>query len=105
MIRRTLPQRRAAETLDLCFGNQYFTITVGRFHDGSPAEVFVDVAKSGQDLANVARDAAILLSLALQYGTPVESVRCAVTRGARGEAASIIGAVVDCLAASERGAP
>jgi hypothetical protein len=29
MIRRTLPQRRAAETFDLRFWNQLFTVTVG----------------------------------------------------------------------------
>jgi hypothetical protein len=29
MIRRTLPQRRAAETFGLQFWNQLFTVTVG----------------------------------------------------------------------------
>jgi hypothetical protein len=42
MIRRTLPQRRAAETFDLRFRNQLFTVTVGFYADGTPGEVFID---------------------------------------------------------------
>ena len=102
-MRRVLPQRRAAEISDLRFGNKNFTITIGRFGDGAPAEVFVDVAKSGTDLAAIARDAAVVLSLALQHGTPIETIRHAVTRSGSGEAASIIGATVDQLTA--RGGP
>ena len=53
MIRRTLAQRRAAETFDLRFWNQLFTVTVGFYPDGTPAEVFVDIAKSGADIAGI----------------------------------------------------
>jgi hypothetical protein len=38
MIRRTLPQRRAAETLDLRFWNQPFAVTVGFYADGKSRE-------------------------------------------------------------------
>ena len=71
MIRRTLPQRRAAETFDLRFWNQPFTVTVGFYPDGTPGEVFVGVGKTGTDIASVARDAAVVISLALQHGVPV----------------------------------
>ena len=50
MIRRTLPQRRAAETFDLRFWNQPFTVTVGFYADGTPGEVFIDGGKTGQDI-------------------------------------------------------
>jgi hypothetical protein len=43
----------------------------------------------------ITRDGAILLSLALQHGTPLETIANAITRNCRGEADSIIGAVVD----------
>ena len=99
MIRRILPQRRAAETFDLRFWNQPFTVTVGFFDDGTPGEVFVDSRKTGGDVDAIARDAAVLLSLGLQHGTPIETIRHAVTRnGASGAPASIIGAVVDAVA-------
>ena len=98
MTRRTLPQRRASETFDLRFWNQNFTVTVGRYPDGMIGEVFIDGGKSGQDVQSTARDAAVVLSLALQHGIPIETLRHAVTRNGSGEAASILGATVDRLA-------
>ena len=83
MIRRTLPQRRAAETFDLRFWNQLFTVTVGFYADGTPGEVFIDGGKTGNDIQSIARDAGALLSLALQHGTSIESVRHAITRDSR----------------------
>ena len=86
MIRRTLPQRRAAETFDLRFWNQPFTVTVGFYADGTPGEVFIDGGKTGTGHpSHIARDAAVLLSLALQHGVPPETIRHAVTRGASEE--------------------
>lgn len=105
MIRRLLPQRRSAETFTVRFWNQAFTVTAGRYLDGSLGEVFIDVAKSGQDMQSIARDAAVVLSLALQHGTPIESIQRAVTRDSRGEPASILGAIVDALPATGRAAP
>ena len=97
MIRRTLPQRRAAETFNLRFWNQPFTVTVGFYPDGTPAEVFVNIAKSGADIAGIACDVGVVISLALQHHVEIETLRHAVTRDARGEAASLVGAVVDAL--------
>ena len=97
MIRRTLPQRRAAETIDLRFWNQPFTVTVGVYADGTPGEVFIDGRKTGNDIQPIARDAGVVLSLALHHGTPIETIRRAVTRNGSGSAASILGAVVDAL--------
>ena len=97
MIRRTLPQRRAAETFDLLFRNQTVTITAGFYSGGELGEVFINVGKSGTDIASVARDAAVVISLALQHGVPVADLRHAVTRDSTGAAASILGAIVDCI--------
>jgi hypothetical protein len=72
MIRRTLPQRRAAETFDMRFWNHPFTVTVGFYADGTLGEVFIDGGKTGQDIQSAARDAAVLLSLALQHGVPLK---------------------------------
>ena len=98
-MRRVLPERRAAETVTVVCRNQPVTITTGFYDDGSLGEVFIGTTKNGTDLAAVARDAGVLLSLALQHGVPIESIRHAVTRnGASGAPASIIGAVVDAVA-------
>jgi ribonucleoside-diphosphate reductase alpha chain len=79
------------------FWNQLFTVTIGFYADGTPGEVFIDGGKTGQDIQSTARDAAVVLSLALQHGVPPETIRHAVTRGASEEPASILGAVVDSI--------
>ena len=75
--RRNLPQRRASENFDIEFGGigRAHQITVGFYSDGSIGEVFIDGGKSGQDAEAIARDGAILLSLALQYGAALANIR------------------------------
>ena len=102
-MRRVLPRRRAAETFNLRFWNQPFIVTVGSYPDGTPGEVFITTAKSGADLQNIANDAAVILSLALQHHVSIEVIRHAMTRCNDGSPASILGAVVDCLSAIARG--
>jgi hypothetical protein len=97
MIRRTLPQRRAAETFHVRFSNLPFTVTVGFYADGTPGEIFIDGRKTGNDIEAIARDAGVLLSLALQHGVPPETIHQPVTRSALGEPASILGAIIDCI--------
>lgn len=98
-MRATLPPRRRAETVEIRHGghNAPFVVTVGFYDDGRPGEVFIDGAKSGSDMAATTRDGAILLSLALQHGVPLETIRHAVSRNPDGKASSIVGVVVDKL--------
>jgi hypothetical protein len=98
--RNTLPQRRLAETFDLQHGGKraVFQVTLGRYDDGRVGEVFISGAKAGTELDAVARDGAVLLSLALQYGVPLEVVRRAITREADGAPSTVLGAVIDQLA-------
>ena len=79
------------------FWNQPFTVTVGFYADGTPGEVFIDGCKTGNDIELIARDAGVLLSLALQHGVPPETIRHAITRGASEEPASILGAVINSI--------
>lgn len=97
--RMTLPVRRYCETFDLRHGDKRTTyqITLGRFADGRLGEVFISGAKAGSDLDAVARDGAVLLSLALQFGVPLEVIQHAITREQDGAPSTIIGAVVDKL--------
>jgi ribonucleoside-diphosphate reductase alpha chain len=95
--RRRLQHRRRAETFDLLFRNHVITVTAGFYADGTLGEVFISIGKSGTDIASVARDAGVVISLALQHHVEIDTLRHAVTRDARGEAASLIGAVVDAL--------
>jgi len=97
--RNTLPQRRHAETFELRHGGQntVFAITVGRHLDGSIGEVFINGAKAGSGTEAIARDGAVLLSIALQYGVPLDTIKHAITRESDGSPSTIVGAVVDRL--------
>jgi hypothetical protein len=90
-------KRRRAETFDLTFRNQLITITTGFYADDTFGEIFISTGKTGTDIASVARDAAVAISLALQHGVPIESLGHAITRDRSGAAASILGAVVDAI--------
>jgi hypothetical protein len=97
--RKPLPQRRASETFELRHGNHRgtFQVTIGYYPDGSIGEVFVSGAKAGSEVEAVARDSAVLLSIAVQFGVPLEIIRHAITREANGAPSTIIGAVIDRL--------
>src|SRR5262245_3607073 len=98
--RRALPQRRYCETFELRHGNQntMFHVTHGYYADGTIGEIFISGAKAGSEVEAVARDGAVLLSIALQYGVPLEVIRHAITREANGKPSTIVGAVVDRIA-------
>ena len=90
--RRRLQQRRRAETFDLLFRNQLVTVTAGLHADGALGEIFISTGKTGTNIASVARDAGVLLSLALQHGVDVATMAHAITRDRSGAATSILGA-------------
>ena len=98
MTRRDLPGRRAHELLPVSFRGLSFTVGIGRYSDGALAEVFIDSPKLASDLHADARDIAVLISIAVQHGTPVEAMRTALTRLERDEPAGLAGAVLDAIA-------
>jgi hypothetical protein len=105
MTRRVLPLRRPVRTFDLVHrtetAEQSYQVSVGYFCDGdemTPAEIFLSGCKVGSAVEAIARDAAILLSIMMQHGIDVRTLRGTVTREASGAPASIIGAVIDKLA-------
>jgi hypothetical protein len=97
--RRTLPQRRSCETFEIAFGGlaRSHTVTLGYYDDGTVGEVFINGGKSGEQVEAIARDGAVLLSLALQYGAEIENIRSAITRDEQGAPSSVVGAVIDQL--------
>jgi len=89
------------------FGDQSgeFTVTVGYYDDGRVGEVFIDGAKPGSTMADVTRDGAVLISLALQHGVPLFTMKHAVSRDRANNAATIIGAVIDRILEQENANP
>lgn len=97
--RNVMPKRRSSETFDLEFGGmRTHTVTVGFYDDHlTPGDVFINSGKSGEQLEAIARDGAVLLSLALQHGVPLTTIGGAITRNETGEPSTLIGAIVDKL--------
>jgi len=100
--RRELPMRRRSETFEIDFGglSKSHTVTVGYYDDGRPGEVFISGGKSGEQVEAIARDGAVLLSMALQHGVALETIQHAITRDSQDAPQSIIGVVVDRLIAA-----
>jgi hypothetical protein len=68
---------------------------------GRLLEIFLSFGRSGADVETNARDAAILISFALQYGAPIETMRKSLSRNADGSAAGPIGQLLDILEKEE----
>lgn len=98
--RNDLPARRESETFELRHGDlrTVFAVTLGFYPGGAIGEVFISGAKAGSEVEAVARDGAVLLSIALQHGVPMEILKRAITRDLDGKASSIVGTVIDRIA-------
>jgi hypothetical protein len=97
MTRTRLSNRRSSENFDLESQGLKFTATVSRFPDGSLAEIFLQNHKAGSMAGINAQDSAVVCSIALQYGVPVDVIRKALMRDSRGNASSPLGATLDML--------
>jgi hypothetical protein len=100
--RERLPNRRASEQIAFTCGGFKFIATVSRFIDGRLAEIFLTNGKCGSDSDVSARDAAIVASIALQHGVPVEVLRKALIREGKGVPSGPLGVVLDLMAGEAR---
>ena len=100
MPRERLPDRRQSETVDLHYGGRRYHLGIGEYPDGEPGETFVRGAKPGSDTDLLCDDIGVLISRLLQYGDDPASLASGMGRLGDGTtAASLVGAVVDVLAA------
>jgi ribonucleoside-diphosphate reductase alpha chain len=72
--RDRLPDTRRSLTHKFEVGELEGYITVGFYDDGRPGEVFVKIAKHGSTISGLVDTIAVLTSMALQYGVPVEAL-------------------------------
>ncbi len=73
-LRRRLPDTRRALTHKFDVAGHEGYITVGLYDDNSPGEVFITMAKEGSTIGGLMDTIATLVSVALQYGVPIESL-------------------------------
>ena len=97
MTRQRLPNRRQHELLTFQHDGIRYTAGVGRFEDGTLAEIFLNTAKQGTAIDVNARDAAVAASLLLQHGCSVNTLRQALTRNGDGSGSGPLARALDLL--------
>jgi hypothetical protein len=100
--RQRLPDRRPSESFVFALDGLRFTATVSRYADGRIGELFLTNHKSGNQSDTNARDAAIILSFALQHGADINEIRKALCRDGAGRALGPVAAAIDLITNGER---
>jgi ribonucleoside-diphosphate reductase alpha chain len=73
-VRRKLPDERNAITHKFSIAGHEGYITVGMYEDGKPGEIFLVMAKEGSTISGLMDAFATSISMALQYGVPLETL-------------------------------
>ncbi|HPI74662.1 MAG TPA: vitamin B12-dependent ribonucleotide reductase, partial [bacterium] len=71
-VRKRLPDERRSITHKFSISGHEGYITVGEYDDGKPGEIFVVMAKTGSVVSGLMDAFATSISMALQYGVPLE---------------------------------
>src|SRR3954467_10269408 len=73
--RKRMPRERESLTHKFSIGGHEGYITAGKYEDGSIGEIFItDVGKEGSTLRGMMNSFATAISIALQYGVPLETL-------------------------------
>ena len=73
--RRRMPRERQSITHKFSIGGHEGYITAGMYEDGSIGEIFLtDIGKEGSTLRGMMNSFATAISIALQYGVPLETL-------------------------------
>ncbi len=74
-FRRRMPRERQSITHKFSIGGHEGYITAGMYEDGSVGEIFLtDIGKEGSTLRGMMNSFATAISIALQYGVPLETL-------------------------------
>lgn len=93
--RERLRNRRQAFKITFVHEGIRYHGTIGRYDDGRIAEVFLAAGKPGDAIDLLARDLAVLASIAFQHGAPVQAVRSALAQENDGTPRGPLGALLD----------
>ncbi|MGH3899115.1 MAG: vitamin B12-dependent ribonucleotide reductase [Pseudonocardiaceae bacterium] len=72
-VRKRLPKKRPSETVSFTIGGAEGYLTAGSYPDDGLGEIFVKMSKQGSTLAGVMDAFSMGISIALQYGVPLET--------------------------------
>ncbi|MGH9790920.1 MAG: vitamin B12-dependent ribonucleotide reductase, partial [Candidatus Acidiferrales bacterium] len=70
--REKLPAERDSITHKFNIGGHEGYITVGKYADGRPGEIFIKMAREGSTLSGIMDGFALSVSIGLQYGVPLK---------------------------------
>ena len=101
MTRQRLPDRRNSTVFCFECNSLHYTASASWFDDGRLGEVFVGNHRADSHADSCAKDAAILASIALQFGAPLDVLRRALLRDSHGRPSTPIGCALDLLADKE----
>ncbi|MBI1335526.1 MAG: adenosylcobalamin-dependent ribonucleoside-diphosphate reductase [Phycisphaera sp.] len=73
-MRRRLPDTRRSITHKFNVAGHEGYLTVGLYEDGQPGELFITMAKEGSTIGGLMDSLGTAISVALQYGVPIESL-------------------------------
>jgi hypothetical protein len=97
--RQRLPNRRMSENFEIVANGLQYRVTISRFSNGELAEIFIGNGKAGSDSDTAAKDSAVVCSIALQYGVPLDVIRHALMRDSKDRPNGPLGAGLDVIAA------
>lgn len=72
-VRKRLPKRRPSQTISFTVAGAEGYLTAGSYPDDGLGEVFLKLGKQGSTLAGVMDAFSIAVSIAIQYGVPLEA--------------------------------
>src|SRR5437899_9816451 len=99
MSRARLPNRRASLSFNFECGPHRYIATISYFPGTNQlAEIFLGNGRAGSDIDAAAKDSAVVASIALQFGVPIDVIRKALLRDPRGVASSPLGVALDRIA-------
>jgi ribonucleoside-diphosphate reductase alpha chain len=73
-VRHKLPDEREAMTHKFSIAGHEGYLTVGKYEDGQPGEIFLRMAKEGSTVSGLMDTIATMTSIALQYGVPLKAL-------------------------------
>ena len=98
--RQRLPNRRPSTSFDIEVSGRRYRCTASFFADGKLGEIFLSNNKAGSDSDCAARDSAVVASIALQHGVPLDVIRKALMRDSQGRPNGPLGVALDIIAGS-----
>jgi hypothetical protein len=99
MSRRRPPDRRDGELFTFDHDGVSYIAQFSRDGDGQPYELFLTCGKEGTTANIVAQECAVILSIAVQCGTPLSTLFDALPKLADGRPAGPVGMALAMIAA------